>query len=146
MTKIDPKMVLYGGAAVALLFVVYKGTAGIASAYNDWRTPEPAKPQGEASKTVESWWNSAWASFNTDPRYLDTSTSIFSAADIAYMAPAPQQQRAGDPGSSFAGVAAGNSSLWYSDPATMQQSGSLSQGWGETPGATYRGGLGSSVY
>jgi hypothetical protein len=158
MSKPDPQTIVFGALAVGVLYMVYKTTSGAASVASSIGGGISSAAGAVADASENAWYHATqW--FDPGPQFADITLSSYSAGQVAQMMPAQSVQRLGDDGATFGGIASGNQLLWWSDPSTRIGSGPIGYestspqtqarsfaSWGETPPATARGGLGSSVY
>jgi hypothetical protein len=76
--KIDPQMLLYGAAALALIYVVYKGTKALGSAV-DAVAGAPGKALSAAGKAAADVWDAATAAANSA---WHTTADIFAGSSV----------------------------------------------------------------
>lgn len=130
--KIDPTLVLYGAAGLALLYLTYKSTDAASVVYTDLKSV-PGSVFQSISNGASSLWNSVTDLWGPDPQYADITKSSYTPTQVQKILPAKTVQLADNPATSptFGGIANGDSLLWVSDPSTRIGSQPV-VGWGSS--------------
>lgn len=146
--QIKPEALMYGAIGLAVLYVAWRGVKGVSDTTGAITGGISSAAGAVADGASSAWDNAKRWMFGPAPHEVDISTSIYTPSQVSQIMPAAQVQRANDPGSTFAGVAGGNQALWWADPTSRISTPGINPGagWGELPGATFTGGLGSRVY
>jgi hypothetical protein len=130
---IDPKLIIYGAAGLAILYLTYKTTDAVGKVYSDITGPsEPSKLGQAISDGASSLWSSISDLWGEDPQYADITKSTYTPSQVAKIMPARTVELADSPatGPTFGGVANGDGAAWYTDPSTRIGVGPI--GWQST--------------
>jgi hypothetical protein len=129
--KVDPQLLLWGAAGLAVLYLTYKTTKAAGGAV-DSVTHAVGSAADSVGNAVGNAWQSLTDLWGQDPQYADITKSTYTPSQVAKIMPARTVELADSPatGPTFGGVANGVGAAWYTDPSTRIGVGPI--GWQST--------------
>lgn len=133
---INPQILLFGAAAIAVLFLTYKTTKAAGNAVDSI-----TGGIGDAANAVGTAAGNAWDGvtdflWGQAPQYADIRLSDYTPTQVAKIMPARTVELYDSPATSptFGGIANGDNTVYWTDPSTRIGVGPI--GWQSTGSST----------
>jgi hypothetical protein len=129
--KIDPQLLLWGAAGLAVLYLTYRTTKAAGGAV-DSVTHAVGSAADAVGGAVGNAWQSLTDLWGEDPQYADITKSQYTPSQVAKIMPARTVELVDSPatGPTFGGIANGDVVSYWTDPTTRIGVGPI--GWQST--------------